>query len=399
MQRPRMPFEIFIFRVASFLLMAIAKTKFYSWCTGPLAKGCELCVKGRKLVLFITGLCGQRCYYCPISEQKYGKDNAFANEWKIDNPDEPVELFKEAELTEARGAGITGGDPLVKVDRCCEYIRLLKNRFGKNFHIHLYTPLKLVTRERLQKLCDAGLDEIRFHPNLDDRSLWPRLELALDFNWVVGVEIPAIPGYEDKTKALIDFAVGKIKFMNLNELELSDTQTSHYKMDRFEAKDNLSYGVKGSKEMAFDTMQYAEKKGIVAHFCTAKLKDAVQMKNRLKLRARHAGLPFDVHTQEGLLVRGCVYLSNLAPGFGQKEKLRHANAGELIKKLKISCEKITGLGIRPSDIVIDDKKYRLLMPPNLVREFASKLKKLDLVPAIVEEYPTVDAIETDVELL
>ena len=58
-------------------------------------------------------------------------------------------LLEEARLTRACGAGITGGDPLMDLDRCVDYITLLKKEFGKRFHIHLYTPLKLVSMSRL----------------------------------------------------------------------------------------------------------------------------------------------------------------------------------------------------------------------------------------------------------
>src|SRR3989344_4060642 len=224
--------------------MKITKTKYYSYCTGNLSEGCSLCVQGLKEVVFITGLCPQRCFYCPISEKKYGKDVVYANEWQIKDPDNPVELIEEAKLTEANGAGITGGDPLANVDRCCNYIILLKKEFGKSFHIHLYTSLQLVTYEYLKKLYEAGLDEIRFHPNLDDDSLWPNLKIAAQFDWKVGVEIPVIPGYGQKTKKLIDFIYGKVDFLNLNELELSDTQIPHYKLSElgYTPKGDISYG-------------------------------------------------------------------------------------------------------------------------------------------------------------
>jgi len=378
--------------------MAVSKTKFHSWCTGKLSEGCALCVKGRKLVLFITGLCGQRCFYCPVSEQKYGKDVVFANEWRVVDANNPVELFEEAELTDAKGAGITGGDPLVKVDRCCAYIRILKERFGKEFHIHLYTPLKLVTEERLQKLYDAGLDELRLHPNLDDRTLWERIELARKYDWDLGIEIPVVPGYEEKTKALIDFIAGRVDFLNLNELELSDTQTAHYNMGNFVQKNKLSYGVKGSEKIALKLLKYAEAKGIRAHYCTAKLKDAVQMTNRIKLRAKRASLPFDIHTSDGLLQRGCVYLPELKPGVGYREHLKKAD-NKLLSKLENAREKVMALGVSGDKVVVDNKKFRLLMPPELVKKLRAQLKSLGFVPAIVEEYPTADAIETDIEFI
>ncbi len=169
------------------------KTKYYSYNIGELPEGCKLCVQGRKLVLFVTGLCSRNCFYCPISDEKKNRDVVYANEWPIKNSDD---MIKEAELTEAKGAGFTGGDPLVKLDRTLSYVKLLKKRFGKKFHIHLYTSLDLVDEKTLKKLYDAGLDEIRFHPDIYNKRLWPKIMLARKFSWDFGVEIPAIPNTE-----------------------------------------------------------------------------------------------------------------------------------------------------------------------------------------------------------
>jgi pyruvate formate-lyase activating enzyme-like uncharacterized protein len=380
----------------------LAKTPWHSFCAIGMSKGCQLCVKGRKLVLFVTGLCGQRCFYCPVSELKSGKDVVYANEWKIANPDNPVELIEEAKLTEAKGAGITGGDPLVKIDRCVDYIKLLKKKFGKQFHIHLYTPLKLVTEERLKKLYDAGLDEIRFHPNLDDNSLWPQLELARKYSWDIGVEIPVIPGYEERTKALIDYLAGKIMFLNLNELELSDTQIEQYKLQvmGFKPKDDVSYGAAGSEELGLRLAKYAGSKGIKTHFCTAKLKDSVQMRKRIQFRAKHAALPFDLQTEEGTLVRGCAYLKELAPGVGYQKKIQEADKDVIISKLEeVRKQAIVLLQEKADNVVVDKNRLRLILPQKKIKSYAPKLKQLGLAVAIVEEYPTADALEVEVEFL
>lgn len=374
----------------------IKQTPWYSQCTGELSEGCKLCVQGRKLVLFITGLCAQRCFYCPVSEQKFGNDVVFANEWKISDPENPVELIEEASLTEARGAGITGGDPLANVDRCCKYIKLLKDRFGRNFHIHLYTPLQLVNCERLQALHEAGLDEIRFHPDLDNRKLWPRLELAKKFNWKIGIEIPVIPGYEAKIKSLIDFIVDKVNFLNLNELELSDTQAQHYTLSSsgFKQKDDISYAVAGSEELAKKLLTYAQNKGLAAHFCTAKLKNRIQLTNRIKLRAKHIALPSDKITSEGLLLRGCIYLPDIKPGLDYNDQLKKINKEEIIKKLGDCCNLLKQkFNIQ---LIIDEKKLRLLTSPKFISQNAAMLKKSNLVPAIVEEYPTADGLEVEI---
>ncbi|MBW3019056.1 radical SAM protein [Candidatus Woesearchaeota archaeon] len=369
------------------------KTPYYSWKSGELAEGCKLCVEGKKLVLFITGKCTNRCWYCPVNEAKFGKDVVYANEWKVENPDEPGELIKEAELTDAKGAGITGGDPLCNIDRTVKYIHLLKERFGKDFHIHLYTPLKLVTKETLRRLYDAGLDEIRFHPDLTNDKLWDRLDLANEFEWDIGIEIPAIPQYEEQTKKLIDFAVGKIKFLNLNELERSDTVAEHYKMDAlgFKQKNNLSYGVEGSEEMALRMLEYAEKKGLRTHYCTARLKDAVQLQSRIKRRAENVAYPFDKKTEEGLLIRGVCYLPGLQPGIDYKKRMADANRDDALEKLRKLSKQV--------DCIVDEKKLRLLMSAEKTKHETKQLLRLGLIPAIVEEYPTEDGLEVEIEFL
>lgn len=379
----------------------VSKTSHCSWKAGKLAKGCELCVKGEKLVLFITGLCSQRCFYCPVSEQKFGSDVVFADEWQVKNPNNPVELIEEAKLIRAKGAGITGGDPLASVDRCCEYIRLLKQNFGKDFHVHLYTPLILVTQEKLAKLFDAGLDEIRFHPNLDDKTLWPRLDLAKKFSWSVGVEIPVIPGYDEKTKALIDFIADKVDFINLNELEMSDTQAHHYNLPKnFIAKDSLSYGVKGSEKLALELVKYSASKGLCAHFCTARLKDKVQVGQRLKRRAETTAKIDEQITKEGTIIRGIIYLKDTIPGINYRKHLQEINKEKMIEKLIETRNKLIAQNIFSSyEICVDEQKFRLVVSAKRLKKSATVIKNLNLCPAIVEEYPTADALEIDVQFI
>ena len=132
---------------------------YYSYFVGELPKGCQLCVKGAKLVLFTTGVCPRDCFYCPLSPWRR-EDVIYANERPVKDE---LDILEEAKIQEALGAGVTGGDPLAKLERTVRYIQLLKENFGENFHIHLYTTGALATRDALGKLYDAGLDEIRFH--------------------------------------------------------------------------------------------------------------------------------------------------------------------------------------------------------------------------------------------
>jgi uncharacterized protein len=346
------------------------KTKYLSYSTGRLPKGCRLCVQGRKTVVFITGICPKLCFYCPISEQKKNKDVIYINEWPTRKT---KDLLKEIRLCSSKGAGITGGDPLARLSRTVKYIRLMKQKFGGNFHIHLYTPLDLVDKRKLSILYKAGLDEIRFHPDLNKLEEWHRILFANKFDWDIGIEIPVIPGMEKKTKRLIDFAANHIDFLNLNELEISDTNAQHLIEKGFRSKNQLSYGVKGSEMLAKNLLKYAENKGknkgIRTHYCTAQLKDGVQLAKRLKLRARNAKSVFDYVTKEGMLVRAALY-----PKYSKTITLK--STARLLNKKEIFNS-------------IDFTRKRLLFSVDDARLHRKWLLEIgDL--RIVEEYPTYD---------
>tara|TARA_Y100000031_G_C8197219_1_gene374315 strand:- start:5 stop:1108 length:1104 start_codon:yes stop_codon:yes gene_type:complete len=365
----------------------LKQNKYYSYNNKELPKGCQYCVKGEKLVVFITGICPRKCCFCPVSDQKYQEDVTFANERKVDNF---TDVVAEAEAMQAKGAGITGGDPLAKLERTLEYITKLKEKFGKEFHIHLYTSLNLVNEETLEKLFSVGLDEIRFHLDLDDDKLWDKLKLAKKFSWDVGVELPLIPG--KKYIKLIDFIKDKVDFLNLNELETADNE--QYNLST-EIKDNLSYAVKGSMELGLELLEkYPD---MTIHLCTAKLKDKIQLSERIKREAQQVKHSFDIVDKEGMLTRGALYLEELKPGFDYRKKLEENNDALLDKFEKVLPR--LRKKFAKDEFFLDMKKPRILTSKKLVKKKKAYFINLKLVPAVVTEYPTADQLEIEVEFL
>ncbi|MEK6962807.1 MAG: radical SAM protein [Nanoarchaeota archaeon] len=378
--------------------LLVQKTAWHNVCAGQIAKGCQSCVKGQKLVVFVTGLCGQHCWYCPVSDQKMRMDKIYANERPIFSESE---LIQEAEESGAMGAGITGGDPLTKVERCAEYTYLLKEHFGKKFHVHLYTPLQLVTEERLRILYESGLDEIRFHPYLDNDEWWPRIKLARKFPWKVGVEIPALPGEEKNITKLIHYIKDKVDFLNLNELEVSDNKAwqEAFLTRKIKCKDSQSYGVTGSQETAMNLIKLSAKLGLKTHFCTAKSKDAIQHANRVKRRGERMKKEYDLMDDEGMLTRGAIYL-DLQPCMGYYSKIKALPSEEkqamLLKLSKLKQQLQKKYDIPDELIEIDPQKLRLLTGGWILQEIGSELKNKC---ALVTEYPTWDHLEVQVEFL
>ena len=273
--------------------------------TKPVTEGCNLCAAGGKLVLFVTGLCNHHCYYCPLSEEKKGLDTIYADEMPVKNDSD---IIYEANMINALGTGITGGDPLLRLDRTLKYINLLKNAFGDKHHIHLYTASG--SKDAFKKLKDAGLDEIRKHV---PETYWDRLKSsgyasilknAVDSELYVGIEVPAIPHKESELAALIKSADGlNVKFINLNELEFSETNWQSLKLHNFKTKSYVATAVKNSQLTALNVLDQIDAEMIV-HYCSAAFKDGIQLKNRLKRRAKNVAKDYEIITKDNTLLRG-----------------------------------------------------------------------------------------------
>jgi len=90
--------------------------------------GCKFCLKGAKAVLFLNGICQgpNHCsWYCPISEERKGKDISYADEIQMNSKEE---LLEEINKINAKGMSITGGEPLLELnlEKTLQYIRYVK---------------------------------------------------------------------------------------------------------------------------------------------------------------------------------------------------------------------------------------------------------------------------------
>lgn len=57
-----------------------------------LPTGCKLCLMGLKSILFITGLCNVKCFYCPVSRERIGRDVIYINDKIINKFPEDITL-------------------------------------------------------------------------------------------------------------------------------------------------------------------------------------------------------------------------------------------------------------------------------------------------------------------
>jgi uncharacterized protein len=348
---------------------------------GELSTACVQCREGRKMVLFVTGICRFRCFYCPVSPTRNQQDVTYANERRVLSD---ADVLDEARAIGASGTGITGGDPLGCIDRVEHYVRLLKSTFGPEHNIHLYTHEP--NPEKLQRLAAAGLDEFRLHiphylwgPLAADGGAY-RAVLAAAPAWGIrrGVEIPVLPEKEAQLRRLL-LALEEIgvDFVNLNELEFSETNDDALHGRGYRVDPRNGWGVRGSRAVAERIVREMRLR-IPIHYCSSRFKDGVQLKQRLLRRAERTAPAFAERLAEGTVLLGIV------------------EAGRARDLDRWSRQVARRTGVRAGDYRLDAERRRVELAPDALRRAARRLPW----PAFaVEEYPTADALEVERESL
>ena len=247
------------------------------------------------MVLFVTGRCHRSCWYCPLSSERKGTDTVYANEVPVDVPSQIIEV---AEMMSALGTGVTGGEPLLCLDKVIEYCRMLKSHFGPEHQIHLYTA-KAPTDTELARM--KGLvNEIRLHP---PRECWDTIlesefirsaKRAKEMGFDIGIEVPALPGLE-----LLIPALPYLDFLNINELEWGETNAYAMRERGYDLADELHNAIDGAKGWAEELCRHDK-----VHWCSSGFKDSVQLRERLKRIAQNTARPFDEITDDGTIVYG-----------------------------------------------------------------------------------------------
>ena len=336
------------------------------------AEGCVQCQEGRKLVLFVTGKCHWGCDYCPLSENRRESPDMFANERRCSTWEEVIE---EGHAMKATGTGITGGDPMLDAERSVEAIQQLKQAFGQDHHIHLYTsiPFKL---EWVEKLAIAGLDELRFHLLDGTTKLYEEVIHAATAAGInVGIELPCEPDKEESLFVLLEqLDQLPVQFLNLNELEITTGNQENMDVRGFNLSSGLSAAAEGSFELGVRLREAAKGKSFHLKFCTASYKDAGQLRARFRRRAEATLRPYEVLSEDDTILFGAIPTE---PEDARDDMM------ELQETLQISS----------SWLRYDATARRIEMPLSVAEELAEVLS----VPVqMVEVHPTHERLEVSI---
>ena len=164
----------------------------------------------------------------------------------------------------------------------------------------------MLNKDKIQKLFEVGLDEIRLHTFRESKI--KLLKYAKELGISIGLEYPAYPSYRKYIVNAIKLAdkLG-MDFVNINEFEVTDS-TLTWAVRNGLIVSNTGVTVKGSEHFAKFILGWSIRntKNISVHYCPFWVKDTIQYKNRLKIRAKSIKKSYERITHDGLLLKGCL---------------------------------------------------------------------------------------------
>ncbi len=242
-------------------------------------RGCLSCLKGTGLsAVRRTNRCNLACPFCYdfgcLSEQMpVGEDL-----WEIGGckycPEDLDMLFSVGK--KPSGVAYVYLEPFMEIEK---YPGIIRRFHEAGVYQHMYTNGTLCTRENLQALSDAGLDELRFNlgATMCSDKVIENMALAAELLPRVGIETPMTPELMDAFLGKKDRILSTgISFMNCAELHLNDNNLPNYLGENMYMT-RLGYlSPISSRETTLKFMRVAdeEKWPIVVHDCSNRTKFA-----------------------------------------------------------------------------------------------------------------------------
>ena len=269
-----------------------------------LSPGCRTCATGAWSCLFINGRCNASCFYCPTSQDETAEP--LSNGIPFATPDDYAEYVALFGFT---GASISGGEPLLTLDRTLAYLTAVRRRCGDSVHLWMYTNGTLLTQDIASRLRDAGLGEIRFNVGATGYNL-TKLHLAVGVIPTVAVEIPTVPEEEALLRIkLVEMAVAGVQHLNLHQLRLTPHNSRNLANRTYTFLHGEKVTVLESELTALRLIRFAIEQGIdlPVNYCSFPYKRRFQ-----HAAARRRGIPFILADQE--IVTEVGYIRALGAG-------------------------------------------------------------------------------------
>ncbi len=258
--------------------------------------GCRICGEGRWSCLFINGRCNCRCFYCPAPQDDDAPPTT--NQVAFARPGDYADYVARMGFT---GVSISGGEPLLALDRSLAFIREVKRRLGERLHVWLYTNGLLAGEAQLRALRQAGLDEIRIDIGAVAHDL-QAAQRAAGIVPCVTVEIPAVPGEEALLRRLLPrMAELGVAHLNLHQLRLTPHNLPHLEARGYSFVEGDDVVVLQSELAALELIRFGQEQGLPLpiNYCSSAYKRRFQRAAARSLSARHVIKGYEEITESG----------------------------------------------------------------------------------------------------
>jgi pyruvate formate-lyase activating enzyme-like uncharacterized protein len=265
---------------------------------GELSPGCRLCTQGNWSCLFINNRCNAKCFYCPTSQDK--EDVPATNTMLFPRT---TDYGDYVEAFGFDGCSISGGEPLLSFEKSLSFIKEIRNRKGRTAYIWLYTNGILSDDHKLQRLAEAGLDEIRFDlsaVNYQTQKIIPAIGVIPQ----VSVEIPAIPEDIDKIKQSFTELAGQgVNYFNLHQLRCTPYNREKLILRHYTFLHGEKVTVCESEQTALELMHYFSGSQIPVNinYCSFIYKNSFQHAFARKRAAAYVVKPWEMLLPTGFI--------------------------------------------------------------------------------------------------
>jgi uncharacterized protein len=263
-----------------------------------LSPGCEVCARGEWSCLFINGRCNCRCFYCPSRQDEDLPPST--NSLQFPRVEDYVDYVAKMGFT---GVSFSGGEPLLILDDTLRYLTAIKDAFGDKIHTWLYTNGTLATSDKLQKLKEAGLDEIRFDIGAAGMKV-DAAQRAVEYIGVVTVEIPAIPeDYDLMREKIREMEAAGIRHLNLHQLRLTPHNLPHLAQRDYTFLHGERVTVLESELTALRLIRWAYNEGVrlPINYCSFVYKNRFQHAAARRSAAGFIRKPYEEITESGFI--------------------------------------------------------------------------------------------------
>lgn len=256
-----------------------------------LSPACLACRRGVGSETFFVSLqCTRQCYFCFNPNQA---DYELYTHEKRDIAGELRERHRAG--ARYRCLAVTGGEPLLHPEEVLDFLRTARELYPEA-HLRLYTNGDLLDDAMIDRLAEAGLDELRlsvkpFEIEEDRERLYERLAAAVPRIPAVMVEMPVIPGSLDEMKGVL-VRLDQLGAKGINLLEFcfplfnaEEFRRRGFKLRRrpYPVLYNFWYAgglpVAGSERECMDLLRFAADEGLAlgVHYCSLDNKHTTQL--------------------------------------------------------------------------------------------------------------------------